>query len=362
MILFRRIAVVTAAFLLSQAGASVGAQKPSGSADATAAGDVLPPDFRGRITYSGTHEGRVTTPGPMPRRLDLRSIARAAGRTREYGGAYELVLEFDGNALSGRVSGTGGLLPTTLSGTRRGDRCRLIDDRYGTITEARCTAAGFTGTARTQPGSRQNMTMEIDASAVQFIDAAQEAREPLVAAEAERQAARRAPPPPTRAIPAAPSAPARDLPRHADGTPVVTPAALGVSLDELLNRLVRMDALTWHMNQYVQNSMRNARYEQTNRGHTSFIARGTYSYRSQSGASAPQQGWVRVWIQDGRFRCIEFHDVAGDCRPLNQNPSQMILGAMAEGLMNMSLRDMGAGICARVDAGRGIPVITPRAC
>lgn len=361
MILFRRIAISAAAFALWQAGASAGAQKPPAPAGATARGEVLPPDFRGRITYSGTHEGRVTTPGPMPRRLDLRSIARAAGRTREYAGAYELVLEFDGNALSGRVSGTGGLIATSLSGTRRGDRCRLIDDRHGTITEAQCTASRFTGTARTQAGSRQNMTMEIEASAVQFVDAAQENRERLAAAEAERQAALRAPPSARRAIPAAP-APARDLPRHADGELVVTPAALGVTLDELLNRLVRMDALTWHMNRYVQNSMRDARYEQTDRRHTSFIARGTYSYQPQYGAGTPQPGWVRVWIQDGRFRCIEFHDVAGACRPLNQNPSQMILGAMAEGLMNMSLRDMGAGICAAVDVRRGIPVITPRPC
>ena len=362
MMLFRRIAISAAAFALALAGASAGAQKPSGTAGAAASGEALPADFRGRIVYSGTHEGRVNTPGPPPRRLDLRSIARAAGRTREYAGAYELVLDFNGNALSARVSGTGGLLATTLSGTRRGDRCRLIDDRHGTITEAQCTATRFVGTARTQAGSRQNMTREIEAGAVQFVDSAREEREraALAASEASR----------TQAcwdgsvIPA----PAQCPPRQAGGTParaaddrlVITTAALGVSLDTLLDRIVYADSRTWQFNQYVRGSMRNARYETANRARTTYVAHGTYAFRR--GGGPEEQGWVRVWIRDGEFGCISFHDDP-PCRPMNAGLSQRAFGAMTSALGTAILQESGmTGVCADTRFVDGLPVMTPRAC
>jgi hypothetical protein len=177
-----RIRLSAIVLVASLCVSGVAAQKPDvptpdGQSQASTS-DILPPNFRGRISYSGTHEGSVTRAGPPLRSLRTRDILRSVtgGTTREYGGAFNLELTFQGNAVTGRFSGSGGIGSGTLSGTRSGSRCRLFNDLDGTVTEAECTRTRFIGEAHGQRGGASART-RIEAEATHFVDAAVEERE-----------------------------------------------------------------------------------------------------------------------------------------------------------------------------------------
>jgi hypothetical protein len=166
-------------------------QKPGAPAAATdEAAEALPPNFRGRINYEGTHRGEVTRPGPPLRSLRTRDVVRSmsGGSTREYGGNYSLELTFEGDAVTGHYSGTGGMNSGTLSGTRDGDRCRLVDDRYGTVTEAICTRRRLYGDARVERG-RDTTVIRVEAGATRLVDAVEEQRQQQLAQSRREQEA-----------------------------------------------------------------------------------------------------------------------------------------------------------------------------
>lgn len=143
-------------FLTIALGATAPAQKPDAPGAATGdVGDALPPDFRGRITYQGTHGATLDRGGRRG--------------SREYGGALTVEQTFDGNAVTGRFSRTGGINSGTMSGTRNGSRCRLFEERAGDVIEGECTRTGFSATARSQ-GSRNAMAARFDAQATQVVD------------------------------------------------------------------------------------------------------------------------------------------------------------------------------------------------
>ena len=135
--------------------------------------DAIPANFRGQISYSGTHQGQLV----------------AARRTREYSGHYNLELEINGSTLRGRYSGTGGINSGTVSGTRTGNRCRLTDDRWGTVTEAECTRSRFAGTARSPQVAQRQTRMNIDARATRVVDAAVPEQQAVAARPAPQQPA-----------------------------------------------------------------------------------------------------------------------------------------------------------------------------
>ncbi|MDH7973485.1 hypothetical protein QH494_14940 [Sphingomonas sp. AR_OL41] len=111
---------------------------------------------------------------------------------------------------------------------------------------------------------------------------------------------------------------------------VVTTAALGISLDTLLDRVVHADSSSWMSNRYIAGSMHNARYISTNKAHTSYLAYGEYSFQGFGGGS----GWVKVRVTGGNLDCLEFWDQAGTCRPLYRSLSQQMLVAGAVGMMS----------------------------
>lgn len=319
------------AVITSFSASAASAQKPE-AGQQMAEDEVLPPDFRGRITYSGTHEGEVTRPGPPLRSLRTRDILRSVtgGRSQQHGGRFELELSFDGPSVTGRFSGTGGLNAGSMTGTRNGSRCRLIDDRYGNVTEAECTRTRFSGGGRHQ-GPRETTTIRLDAFATQFVDAAVEAqRQREAMAEAERRRQLESTARASNAVTAAPapSAPSRPL--------VITEAGLGISLTELMNRLVLADSQAWGFNRYVAGSMREARYETVNRARTTYTARGTYDYQGFGGRGT---GWVRAQVRDGNLVCLEFHDQAGECRAMGNSLSSQFVSVLAQGMM----QDMMSG-------------------
>jgi hypothetical protein len=111
---------------------------------------------------------------------------------------------------------------------------------------------------------------------------------------------------------------------------VVTTAALGISLDTLLDRVVHADSASWMSNRYLVGSMHNARYVTTNKAHTSYVAYGEYSFHGFGGGN----GWVKVKVTGGNLDCLEFWDQAGTCRPLYHSLSQQALVAGVVGAMS----------------------------
>ncbi len=200
MVGIRRLILIATAVLGTLASTPLPAQKPPASnVDISAsADDILPPDFRGRISYRGTHEGQLSRAGPPLRSLRVRDVMRSAtgGSTREFAGAYNLEMTFEGRAVSGRYSGTGGISSGSFTGTRDGDRCRLIDDRSGTVTEAFCTRTRFYAEVRAQVG-RDTSTARLQANATQIVDAILEEQQQRAAEQARIRRAEAQPVPPS---------------------------------------------------------------------------------------------------------------------------------------------------------------------
>ncbi|OYY79627.1 MAG: hypothetical protein B7Y43_00705 [Sphingomonas sp. 28-62-20] len=116
---------------------------------------------------------------------------------------------------------------------------------------------------------------------------------------------------------------------RSSGPLVFTTAALGISLDTLLDRIVEADSQSWMANRYQRGSMHGARYLTSNKAHTTYTAQGNYSFSGFASGT----GWVRVRVRDGALDCLEFWDQAGSCRPLYHSLSQQNFVAGAVGLM-----------------------------
>jgi hypothetical protein len=292
-----RHAVIAIAVIVATAVPNVAwAQKPDGGEDATAQGGLyrnlapedleLPPDFRGRITYQGTHEA---------------VLDRGARRgTRQYGGALTVELTFDGNAVTGRFSGTGGISSGTMSGTRNGSRCRLFETRAGDIIEGECTRTHFSAEARSQ-GSRNAVAAVFEAQATQFADAIAEERQLAEArreAEQTRQAEARRHAQETAAFE-----------RRLQNAPPASPTQA-----RLLARSLIDDATNWLMNILDRESLSNVRLWNVSGEPTSL--RGEYTYNGGT------RGWVIARVSSGRIQCLEFHDTAGQCTPPRARQAQ----------------------------------------
>lgn len=112
---------------------------------------------------------------------------------------------------------------------------------------------------------------------------------------------------------------------------LVTTASTGLSLDELLDRVVAADAQSWMMNRYASGSMRGAHYVSGNKAKTSYVARGTYRF---SGFGGGGEGWVQVRVAQGRVECLEFWDQSGVCRAPGHSLSQQTMLSMASGMLS----------------------------
>ena len=111
--------------------------------------DALPPDFHGRITYSGTFEAELTIPS--------RAVRHVNGR-------YSVEISYDGNSVTGRYSGTGGMVAGSFTGTRSGSRCRLTETRGDVIWDnVECSGSRYSADARGQ--GRISSVTHIDAQA-----------------------------------------------------------------------------------------------------------------------------------------------------------------------------------------------------
>ncbi len=271
----RFVAVVAACVLASASSLAAGqADTWSGRGLRAESPDTIPADFRGRITYSGTYQADVTS---------------SRGRTRQLSGGYTIEISYDGSAISGRYSGTGGMNPGSITGTRSGTRCRTLDTQSGMTNEAECTRTRFAVVARAQ-GAQNSSIARIEATATRFVDAAEEARQQRAAAAASAERAQIRQAEAQRAT-------------RAETARIAAMPRANAAQTRMLSDAIGQDSRSWRRNRYDAGSLSNVRISGNG------MLRGDYTY------NGGERGWLEGRIASGRVQCIQYHDTSG-CAPV----------------------------------------------
>ncbi|MEI9990903.1 MAG: hypothetical protein WDM86_12760 [Rhizomicrobium sp.] len=286
------IAMLLAALTATHAQ-SYSDQPPSrDAATENSAGNSLPDDFKGKVTYTGHYEGMFFFPGRRPAGLGIPTFNPA--RTRNVSGNYQIAVEFDGTAIQGSVQTTGGLRAEPFRGRRDGDTCHIMFGA-GELT-AHCDKASLSGGYDSTNSEGQRIQFQVDTRESQFVDyaqvAAQRAREQ---ADAERRLA------------AAEARLANDpLARKLDG-------------------IIRQDSQSWLMWRYDIASVSDV-HEKREKG--ADILTGHYTFNGGS------PGTVLVKLSGDSVRCLQFWNETA-CRPLGRPQSRdnmaRIIGSMLSG-------------------------------
>lgn len=283
------------------------------TAEHNGAGELVPANFRGKVTYDGYMEGNVTVPGRgnlINQALNTRTVPVRA--------SYHVEVEYDGNSVKGsevqRSAEPGASGTATFRGSRAGNRCEVVIDQDGLRVSATCTNSEFSypfdysnlqgqrvkGRVVATRSSREDYVERDRAAAIQ---AQQDAR---AATQVRQQLASSAPQQSGKAPP-------KEALAYFDG-------------------LIAEDASSWVFNQYDRGSMHNVKIiSSTNAGRTKVVY-GDYTY---NGGSA---GWVKAQFENGALSCVEFWDFQGQCRALGHSPSHSLAagfaGALASGIVN----------------------------
>lgn len=311
------------------------AKKPVPTVDLTPSSpdDILPPQFHGSITYRGIYKGRGSAPSQMQTAFGRRFEAALGVKMLPMAGEFTMTITFNGNRISGSTTTSNGLSgesmtldPGKFIGTRDGVVCHL-QWTDGSESTDYCGRSEYRNVTRETNAQGQKVELDITAPADEVVDLAERERNDVQVD---------APQAPSRggALPVASSS----TPNHghlvtdASGNPVLTTAATGLSLNGLLDLLLRMDSQSWMMNSYTQGSASDAKYLSTNKGNTTFVAQANYQYSNMAGGG---QGWMKVKVEDGHLVCLEFWDQAGNCRQPWQSLSQQrfvgFVGSMMSG-------------------------------
>lgn len=267
-------------------------------------GDMLPPDFRGEITYYGNYSGRLTTRANRMRNLSVAEALRSAtsSRTLPLSGEYEITIRYDGAQITGNWASRSATGPNgasldprgTITGTRNGSTCTFNDP----------SAAGgppgvaYCGRGRWEwandnvfnPQGHQ-VALRVLTSQTRFVDYAERERSRAIEAENARIAA---------------------------GEAAARYAALpdaGPTLTRRLDALVQTDSRGWAFNRYSSGSMRNVKIVSGRAGSGTYVMRGEYTY------NGGQAGWVMAEMNGQNLSCIQFWDAVMGCRGL-RTPEQ----------------------------------------
>lgn len=269
--------------------------------------DVIPPNFRGKITYVGSAQGTVSEPARAPRRLNLGSLISAMSsnsRPIQLGITFEV--EYDGPKFNltfvqrGELPGRG-----SATGTRQGNVCQVVTD-VGVRYTATCTANVFNAPTSFSDARGRSYKFNVETGTTALVDYAERDRQQAIAAkkaEAERQAA---------------------AARYA-----ALPDA-GPALTKKLDGFVQTDSQGWAMNRYNPGTVRNVKIIDGTVKSGSYVMRGDYTYNGGS------QGWVMAKMSGGQLDCIQFWDAMVGCRGL-RTPEQgqamrnAFVGALASG-------------------------------
>ena len=133
-----------------------------------------PVSQRGQATYRGTFSAAVSKKQRRARNQGLGDLLGQAingdvNATR-YEGALTLVMKFDGAAVTADISGTGGINPGKLTGLVRNGSCRLTSADSLMVYEGPCTRTSFSGTIRSNPSNRDNVSGQFDARSSDYVD------------------------------------------------------------------------------------------------------------------------------------------------------------------------------------------------
>jgi hypothetical protein len=90
------------------------------------------------------------------------------------------------------------------------------------------------------------------------------------------------------------------------------------SLNQQLDRVIAEDARSWLINRYTPGSARDASVVDFDPATGRAVVFGRYTYNGSS------TGWIRVVFNQAKPQCVEYHDFAGTCRAIGNNPSHYI--------------------------------------
>ncbi len=152
---------------------------------------MAPLPERSEVTYAGTYRFTVTQPGRPIQRLDLNSILRAAGPSKQFEGAMTVRLRIDGNSVTGDISGTGGIRSSRVSGLFREGRCRVVSADTSVVYEGLCGRAQFSGRVVTTDSARTRVSGTFELASKAVVDIAERERTAALAAQAVREEAER---------------------------------------------------------------------------------------------------------------------------------------------------------------------------
>jgi hypothetical protein len=95
-------------------------------------------------------------------------------------------------------------------------------------------------------------------------------------------------------------------------------------IERALDAILQVDSRNWLLNRYDKGSVTNGRILQRSANGLSDVLQGDYQYNGGS------RGWIKVQLQNGELKCMEFWDARGTCRPPGSLSvgSQFAVGAL----------------------------------
>lgn len=86
-------------------------------------------------------------------------------------------------------------------------------------------------------------------------------------------------------------------------------------LAKMFDYLIAVDSRSWLLHRYATDSVYNVEILNESKDRTSGLVFANFNYADGGGA------WVKAKIGRGGVSCLEFHDFAGQCRPVGANPA-----------------------------------------
>lgn len=298
-----------------------------------AAGSSIDPNFRGKVVYEGSLEGVEYPKQGNNRRGDV--LGNLLGDAlklngKPYHGTIRYELEFDSNLVSGtwRMSDGRRSANGTVSGTRTGDRCQLVDEGNGTNVGI-CNAASLELAGKSAPGAPQKWESNSTGAAIEIVDYVVRDRE-MAARRAEEQALaeqnRLAQIAERKRLKAA-------LPRGAEAR-----------YQPILESAVSEDSRHWAMNKYRGGSVDLVDTELDKPTGKMFV-KAYFSYADG------RESMVGAIMNGNKVECLQFAD-EGRCRGIGGGSGPALMGALIQGLMTPPGGGSGSGYGSDADYQR----------
>ena len=271
-------------------------------ASPTAPTTTLKPDFRGQVTYDGNYQGEMSIAskdasgvfqlGGGGARLNLNNLF-GTSESQGFGGRITFYVEYMGTAVKVTYNSNGGLNSGSITGTRNGDTCVLIDTN-GTVKgewRAHCGTDGFSGTFASYAGHNPSYRWSYQASTTKLVDyVEQENRQAAAKAEQERQQAE------------------ADRKSAEFEAYLKTRPPASSEMVAALKKGITSDSRAWLMNRYDEGSLRDVVVlEESPDGRMTL--RGNYTFNNGVG------GWVQAQLINRRVQCLQYWDT-GNCSPI----------------------------------------------